>query len=345
MNVLYITARSDIGGGPSCALKLMKSLKNEVDIYLAAPMVGEYSPQFKLNSKDFFRIPHRSFSLIVFLKLIIWSYKKKIEIVHSHGRGAGIYSRLMYLFGFKVVHTYHGIHADKKSLKGRISLCLELMLLPFANRYIFCSNDEKNYASSLGIKPVMSNVIVNGVETDLNVKKNVLREFLCIGVLARNDVVKNYTEFFSNVKALNKVIPCLKFFVAGAAKNEFYSYGEIPENIEFLGALQNVDEFFSNIDILVSHSVREGMPLSVLEAMALGKPCLLSNVPGHKYFIDNQVSVGFELGSFESFLAGFEKISNLSFYENLSISSKNFISANHSTLQMARRTLSLYREV
>ena len=55
----------------------------------------------------------------------------------------------------------------------------------------------------------------------------------------------------------------------------------LESRVQFLGALDHPREFLHLIDIYVSASQYEGLPIAVIEAMAVGKPCVLSDVPGH----------------------------------------------------------------
>ncbi|MBU6154718.1 MAG: glycosyltransferase, partial [Bdellovibrionales bacterium] len=98
--ILMISARADHGGGQKYLLELVRAINEQVDVFIAAPDEAPYGPKFRELSKDFFALPHRAFRLGVLIRLLIWARRHRIEIIHSHGRGAGYYSRLLYFFGF-----------------------------------------------------------------------------------------------------------------------------------------------------------------------------------------------------------------------------------------------------
>ena len=52
--------------------------------------------------------------------------------------------------------------------------------------------------------------------------------------------------------------------------------------VHFAGHVQDIRGLLEAGDLFVSASTQEGMPLSVLEAMACGIPCILSDIPGHR---------------------------------------------------------------
>ena len=57
------------------------------------------------------------------------------------------------------------------------------------------------------------------------------------------------------------------------------------KRVSMLGYQQNINLFMQKADVLVLPSLYEGMPNVLLEALALGVPCVISNIPAHR-FID-----------------------------------------------------------
>ena len=62
------------------------------------------------------------------------------------------------------------------------------------------------------------------------------------------------------------------------------------KRVKFIGSQENPFEFYNLIDYYVSNSRWEGMPLTVLEAMCLKIPCLVSNVVGNNDLIQKDFS-------------------------------------------------------
>ena len=60
----------------------------------------------------------------------------------------------------------------------------------------------------------------------------------------------------------------------------------LDDCVEFTGIVDNVGEYLARADIYLSSSESEGMPVSVLEAMAWGLPVIASDIPGHRSVID-----------------------------------------------------------
>lgn len=107
MNILMITLRTDMGGGPKHILDLISVLKSDKIIsgdnyFLASPLDEPFGSLLLSKFDQHLPLPHRKFNFVNFIKLYLYIHKHKVDIVHSHGRGAGIYSRLLCLLGCKV---------------------------------------------------------------------------------------------------------------------------------------------------------------------------------------------------------------------------------------------------
>ena len=114
MKILLVTLRADWGGGPQHVDLLINNISEKFEIYVTCPNDKPYYEKWKNNPKvkDIFILPHRKFSFKKLIGLSNFVKNHNIEIIHSHGKGAGIYSRLLKLFNYnlKIIHTLHGFH-------------------------------------------------------------------------------------------------------------------------------------------------------------------------------------------------------------------------------------------
>ena len=107
--ILLISASGKTGGGPSHIFLLKELLKDEFDFYLAMPFIDPKIQNY--NKKKYLQISERRISLIDILRLIIFSRKNSIDIIHAHGKGAGLIARIIKIFLNKpLIYTFHGIH-------------------------------------------------------------------------------------------------------------------------------------------------------------------------------------------------------------------------------------------
>ena len=82
--ILLISASSKSGGGPSHIFLLKDILKEELNRWLVR--------------NKYLEIAERKLLPIDILRLILFSKKNSIDIIHAHGKGAGIIARIIKIF-------------------------------------------------------------------------------------------------------------------------------------------------------------------------------------------------------------------------------------------------------
>ena len=90
-----ISSSSSTGGGPSHIFLLEKIIRNEFDIFFAMPNNGYFE---KFKSNRFIEIEERKLSIIDIFRLIRFIHRNSIDIIHAHGKGAGLIARLSTIF-------------------------------------------------------------------------------------------------------------------------------------------------------------------------------------------------------------------------------------------------------
>ncbi len=116
-------------------------------------------------------------------------------------------------------------------------------------------------------------------------------------------------------------------------------------NIIFLGNISTVQEFLQLSDFFISASISEGLPNSVLEAMATGLPCLLSDIDSHREIVGllpkkEQLIFDLDVGLYKMIrsLKTFD-------YEELSASTVRIIKQNFSAKTMSEKYQNIYRKI
>lgn len=346
--ILLITLRSDVGGGPKHVYDLARNLKakHSVSIYIASPLEEPFGSKFVDIADEHFVLPTRKFSLATFIKLVRFCRQRQIQAIHSHGRGAGIYSRLFKPFGYRIVHTYHGIHQEP-SWKGRLKFMADVCLEPLTDVSIFVSQGELEVARKSGLaRRSIVKVINNGIEY---VEQRTLhKKTRVIGTLSRLTYQKGLDVLLEYFKYLKKKHPELNLTLliagggeeAGSLSEQAKRIG-IENSVSFVGETHDPKSFLSKLDIYVSTSRWEGLPLSVLEAMNEGIPCVLSPTPGHESFLTNQVAQ--PAGSPEEFACNIRRLyEHDDFREEISQKARHYIKQNHNIERQMESTFHTY---
>ncbi|MCO4795467.1 MAG: glycosyltransferase family 4 protein [Bacteriovoracaceae bacterium] len=350
INILLITVRSDTGGGPKHVFDLVRTLKRKYQnnqITIASPLSEPYGPKFKNLADKHIEIPHRKFCFFKFFFLLIYCKDKNINLVHSHGRGAGYYSRLLGLFGIKVIHTFHGAHFEKTTI-GKLKVFLDRVLKVASNKLINVSHDEYKTSLSMGLTDeTRACVIPNGID-HIQIKKeydqqdkvqsrkqfNLPEDATIWGTLSRLTYQKGI-DLFLNFKLPKNTI----FAIAGEGEDQEKLKKAIPNDLKdriiFLGNISEPIKFLSALDGYFSSARWEGLPLSVLEAMSCELPCLLSRVDGHRELDGVEL---YDLNSKDDFQRKLLEINHV----ELGKKAGNIIKNKYNLELMADKTYELY---
>lgn len=115
-------------------------------------------------------------------------------------------------------------------------------------------------------------------------------------MIARLIYDKGIREYVTAARIVKKQFPHTSFrLIGGFEQNPKNSLHISPEEastwqdtIEYLGVQEDVRPFIAASDVVVLPSYREGTPRSLLEAAAMGKPLLATNVAGCREVVEHQ---------------------------------------------------------
>jgi len=302
--IIYVSVRSDFGGGPYHIDLLIKNLKDEFDIFIAAPLNEPFGINWQriLGKDKFLIIPFRSFKIKYLLKFIRFIKRNNIEILHAHGKGGSIYGRIAKIFlpRIKVLYTpngFHILHYSKPMQKFYIFV--ERFLGRYTDLIINVSKGEKeNFLNNKIIKESDSVVVYNAINIDkINTNRNMLRgkmnllpdKFIIISVVRFNHQ-KNLKATINIAERLS-VNTDIFFLIIGEGEERKEIEDLIKQknltNVLLTGYKTNINEFLAASDIYLSTSLWEGLPYSLIEAVANGLPVVASDVTGNNEIVEH----------------------------------------------------------
>jgi glycosyltransferase involved in cell wall biosynthesis len=224
-----------------------------------------------------------------------------IAIVHTHGKGPGLYGRLAaWWTGTPAVHTFHGIHYANYSRIGRwLYLALERQLSRLSRTIINVSASQSVEGLGLRLFTAEQNaVVVNGIapeEISRAMSESPLRrdslaltaDDVVLGSISRFDPIKRLEVLLAAVQRLLGRLPRVTLLLVGAGAEEDRIHRLTVEmglqgRIIFTGFLENPARVYPVLDLYVSASDKEGLPLSLVEAMCAGLAVVATDVPGHR---------------------------------------------------------------
>jgi glycosyltransferase involved in cell wall biosynthesis len=134
---------------------------------------------------------------------------------------------------------------------------------------------------------------INNLSSSESIRKelNIKTEFL-VGMVASFVPLKDYKTFIQAATVLLKQNYSVTFFAIG--QGNFDKYQDLiskvhKKNFIFLNAKQNIENYMNACDIGVLSSFNEGMPNTVIEFMALGKPIIATRVGGIPELVSHNV--------------------------------------------------------
>ena len=176
----------------------------------------------------------------------------------------------------------------------------------FANEIIAVSESVKRHIIlKQRIGPKKVSVIHNGIDVDKytgdgnskEAKKNfgLHNDPVVVGVVGRLDKQKGIAFFLRAASEVLKVEKHVQFLIVGEGpqRQELEKLSRklgISGYVVFLGFIEDVPQIMSLIDIFVLPSLWEGLPISLLEAMAARKPVIATGVGGIPEVLADEVS-------------------------------------------------------
>ena len=152
--------------------------------------------------------------------------------------------------------------------------------------------------SGYGVNPEKVVVIPNGVDTDLftPVDKPITSNPYVL-YSGRLDARKGVEDFVSCARYVCREKPEVKFVVAGDGPlstnmKRWVHTANLAANFRFTGFVnqKTLLQYYREASVYVLPSFYEGMPLTLLEAMSCGTPCIATNVPGSSEVVINNVT-------------------------------------------------------
>lgn len=234
--------------------------------------------------------------------------QKHIQLLHTHGILSNLYAEF-FRFGKKIpiIYTIHS-KADfdrGMSLKGKIMLILEKIMIKRNNKNICVSKDIYNYMISRGIKGKKIDLIYNGLESiqEVNLERtkyfnNTNKVICCIGRLTG---VKGQDDLLKAIYILKDRGIYINCILAGDGEEredliKIIEDYDIKEQVRLIGFIKDVNEVLNNSDIFVMSSKMEGLPIALLEAIRYNIPVLVPNVGGIPEVINNNNGTLFNVG-------------------------------------------------
>ncbi|MCK4257000.1 glycosyltransferase family 4 protein [candidate division WOR-3 bacterium] len=250
--------------------------------------------------------PVKDFTALLRIKKFIKN--GKYDIVHTHTSKAGMVGRLAAkIDGVPVIiHTVHGWNFNDfmNPIKKNFYVLCERIAEKFTDKIIVVTKEDIKKGFKEGIRNKEKyEVIRSGIDleqffprecnTVLKTELGLKKEDKVIGTVTRICPQKNIEDFIKIADIVSNKVPNSKFLIVGDGKERNRIEAKIKklqleDRVFITGVRSDIPEILSIFDVFVSTSLWEGLPRTIVEAIACGVPVIAYAVDGVREIIKNR---------------------------------------------------------
>lgn len=319
MRVLQLISSSGFFGAENVLLNLGRLLKEHGNnpYLICLKNASKHGPEVHLQAQKQ-GLPSRVIScrhrldIKVIKRIKDFIKQERIEVIHSHGYKSNFYGLIASkLSGVPIVATLHGWIGETK--KSRFYEKLDKWIIRRMNHLVAVSPMICEELADLKLNGTPSTFVANGVDTEkFNPNKvigDVRKEFglgdsLVIGAVGRLSQEKGHSYLINAFKNIYSQLPSAKLLIVGdgplrdSLQPTVHS-PQLKDKVIFAGKRDNLPAIYKSMDIFVLPSLKEGLPLVLLEAMSMRLPVIATKVGGIPYVMNKDEGILVSPGNIE----------------------------------------------
>lgn len=297
--VLHVIDSLGLGGAQSVLINLLHYADRSLFELDVATMSGRGVHWDRVKALG---VPVRSLSFSRFVpvyvpSMIMMCLKRRYDIVHTHLIGANVIAKpLAALCGVKI-RINHDHCNDKASDPKRWVPIADKISNRLSTHVIAVSQSTRDYlVEHERMPPDRVTTIHNGIDLEVfhpcREQHAAARQHLglppdafIVAGIGRLSYQKNFSLFIDVAAAVVAQRPAAYFVIAGTGPEEQQLRDHaarlgIDQRVRFLGYVDDMPNFYPAVDALLLTSRYEGLPITILEAMATGTPIVSSMLDG-----------------------------------------------------------------
>lgn len=299
MSVLHLTYDMRIGGTEMVIKNIIQGLHGtayQMSIFCIEAPLGPWGEELQADGirvDSYERRPGFDWSLIQAIRQHLKQHQ--IDVIHCHQYTPWIYGVLAALgLHTKVVFTEHGrFYPDVKSWKRAL---INPWLCRITDKIVSISDATKQALQDFeNIKCNRIETLYNGIEplavqaedvAALRESLGILEQTKVLGTVARLDPIKNHAMMLTAFAAVLEQEPNCLLLIVGDGEERDNLQRQIAElgleeKVLLPGYIANPKHYIALTDVFLLSSLSEGTSMTLLEAMSLGKPCVVTDAGGN----------------------------------------------------------------
>ncbi|MGS2724281.1 glycosyltransferase [Porticoccus sp. GXU_MW_L64] len=299
LKVLHIISGDRWAGAEVQAYTLLKHLSHYADIYVVIMNRGDLFSRLNKEAISVFLLDeNKNNSCQIFFEMFKIIRNIRPDIIHTHRQKENVLGSIAgSLFGIKSVRTEHGAAEFEPNTIQRLYRSLDQTTGKFIQKGIIAVSADLAIQLARIYKKNKIYTIVNGVDIEeikhcskntdsIGFSKNTTH----VGLVGRLEAVKRVDLFLHAAKLILKEPFKGKkwhfhIFGDGALLKELQALTlalDISKDVTFHKHRSDIYSCIAALDILVMTSDHEGLPMTILETIALGIPIVAHSVGGIK---------------------------------------------------------------
>ena len=294
MKILHLISSGGMYGAEAVILNLSQALQSRADHSEVALFENLPHPNYDLETAAAkrsiitYRIPcHGQIDLAVPRRIRDLSRSTQADIVHAHGYKADLYAwAALHNTEIPLVSTCHTWY-DNNLLLRAYGIADRRVLRSFA-AVVAVSKEVKARLLAANVLPERVTIIPNGINTSAFLVQNArpapeAKTSHTVALVGRLSYEKGIDLFIQAASRVLSDFPETHFRIIGEgpdrlALEQLIRTFNIAESVSLLGRKDDMPSVYAAVDIIVSSSRQEGLPISLLEAMASGRAILATAV-------------------------------------------------------------------
>jgi glycosyltransferase involved in cell wall biosynthesis len=296
INVVHVVQHLSQGGIETMAVNMVNSLEDKLNMHLLSLTSDSETILANWSRASAINVPWKGMQksagvdISLINRLADYFHQNDIDVVHTHHIGPLLYAGLAAKkANCRIIHTEH----DAWHLSSVKHRWLQKLLLTLLKPIVIADATAVSKAFEQYLHRPVDDVIVNGIDLQTFVPGNQdeARQTLglpkgvkLVGSAGRLETVKGHHYL---IEALSLLPSEYHLAIAGNGSllRELQKQVQalnITQRVHFLGHIENVTQFYQALDCFCLPSLKEGYPLSSLEAQACDIPVVLTDVGGSK---------------------------------------------------------------
>jgi glycosyltransferase involved in cell wall biosynthesis len=367
VTIAHLVIGGDVAGGQIVALQLARAARARGDrVVFLSPTRGPFTELVGREGMEVRLVDvSRTYKLGGALRLARQLRGMRADVLHTHtALAANVLSRAAGRLGGAAVVSH--IHIENHFRPNRLARVIHTALdngsVRLAARVLAVSDDTRRSLVAQGYPPQLVEVVHNGIDVaveagrhgaGLRTELGVSEDAVLIGEIARLCDVKGQRELIEAVA----LVPGVHAALAGADLEQGGAYRTklerfarergVAGRVHFLGFRPDAGAILDQLDAFVLPSWIEGLPVTVLEAMAHGKPVIATPVGGTAELVaDGETGLLVPPRDPERLAEAIRSVaSDPELRQRLGSAGRERVERDFSELEMTRRVLEVYDAV